>query len=105
MMATFLRQSSVAKVVEREKLYRAEPIPSWAEMSVVTLQGQKHVRIAKITVLGRSWPETTMKATFFSSSSACKVVEEENLPHTHSSPSWADVFVQMIQSRNPVRIG
>jgi hypothetical protein len=105
MIATFSKQSSVTKVVEREKLYRAESIPSWAELLVVILQGQKHVRIAKIAVLGQSWPETTMMATFFSSCSACKVLELQKLPHTESNPSWANMSVQVIQGRNPVKRG
>ena len=71
------------------------------------LQGQKHARISKITVLGRSWVKMTMILSFFSRGSACKVVEREKLPHAESIGNMLRMFfvVKKTLKRPPDDVG
>jgi hypothetical protein len=76
------RGSSVCKVVELANVPPTESNPRWIDVLVVMLQGQKSVRIDKITVLRRFWAEMILMPIFFSGSSAGEVVEHEKLPRT-----------------------
>ena len=92
-MPTFFSDSSACKGVEREKLPHIQSNPRWIDVLVVMLQGQKSVRIDKITVLGRFWAEMTLLPTFFSGSSGGEVVEREKLPHTESIGNRFSMFL------------
>ena len=59
----------------------------------VVVEGQKYVRMSKITVLGRFWPDMTMILTFFSGSSGCKVVEHEKLLQAESIVNRIRMFL------------
>ena len=48
------------------------------------VEGQKHVWMSKIIDFRRFWAEITLLPTFFSGSSACKVVEHETLLQAES---------------------
>ena len=93
--ATHIEPNRVSKLLTsfRSKLALLGSIPRWIDVSVVMLQGQKSVRIDKITVLGRFWAEMTLLPTFFSGSSAGEVVEREKLPHTESIGNRFSMFL------------
>ena len=98
-MPRFFRDSSVWKVVEREKLPHIESNPRWINVFDDMLQGQKRVRIDKIIVFGRFWAEITLMRTFFSSSSVGEVVEPENLPPMESIGNMLSMLLMVKKHR------